>query len=219
MFSRMVSAESEVFTSSGVHRKIALFVDSSQRFKREDNLAEQSARLRDAVKNQKAVGGLSYAKALSALACCLIDGEHYDEAEPLCREALAIRKAELPKNDSDLAAAMHNLGALYDLRHQPGDDAEASYFSSLKVVSDFAPSEFRAYVTQNLGEYEYAKNKLPLAEGMFRYSLKDHDALSSKPTPALSEVLESLSRCLEKEGKQDEATPYIQRYEKMNKQD
>ena len=213
-------ADVDVFTSSGHHREIKTFVDSKHRFiavHDVDNPDGQLTRARSFFNELKPKGGLPCARAASELGCVLIEKEKYDEAEPLLKEALKIREATLSKNDPDVAAANHNLGALYELRKSGGDPANY-YFEAIKIVTDAKPTKFRAYEERNLGEFLYGKHQLETAEVMFRRSIKDHDQLSSKPSAELADILQTLGLCMEEAGHGNAAEPFEHRSEDMYKQ-
>ena len=209
------SADETVFTSHGFHRQIETFIDSQHRFAKDlENPTRQLTKAREAAKALKAKGGLPYARAASELGCILFDDENYNEAEPLFKQALEIRKSAPASSAPDRAAAIHNLGALYELRKSGGDPADC-YFSAMKLVTEGKPTEFRAYEEQNLGEFLYNKKSLQMAEGMFRRSVKDHDALSTKPSREFASLLQSLAICMEGEGHATEAEPFGTRGDEM----
>ncbi len=210
-------AEVDVFTSSGHHREIETFLDSKHRFIAVHDIDDpdrQLTKVRSSLNSLKPESGLTYARAASELGCVLIDKEKYNEAEPLLKEALKIREATLAKNDPDVAAANHNLGALYELRKSGGDPANY-YFEALKIVTEAKPTKFRAYEERNLGEFLYSKHQLEVAEGMFRRSVNDHDELSSKPSAELADILQTLGLCMEDEGHGKAAEPFEHRSEEM----
>jgi tetratricopeptide (TPR) repeat protein len=212
-------AEVDVFTSSGHHREIETFLDSKHRFIAAHDIDEpdrQLTKARSSFNTLKPESGLTYARAASELGCALIEKEKYDEAEPLLKEALKIREARLAKNDPDVAAANHNLGALYELRKSGGDPSNY-YFEALKIVTEAKPTRFRAYEERNLGEFLYSKHQLEQAESMFRRSVNDHDELSSKPSAELADILQTLSLCMEEEGHGKAAEPFDHRSEQMYK--
>ena len=206
-------AESDVFTTGeGVHRKIELYVNGSERYcPAKSKAGEEEARLNKELELSKAEGGLKYAAATNALGCFYISQRRFKEAEPLCKKTLELRRAALPENNADIAAALHNMGALYELQGGSGKPAEC-YFDALQILMKSDPNMFRAYEMQNIGEYTYHKNDYTIAETMFRNSLKTRDSLTSEPSQELVELLDSLVKCLEDDGHGKDAGPFLSRY-------
>jgi hypothetical protein len=70
-----------------------------------ENPTRQLTKARGAAKTLKAKGGLPYARSASKLGCILFDDQNYNEAEPLFKEALEIRKSTPASSASDRGAA------------------------------------------------------------------------------------------------------------------
>ncbi len=177
-------------------------------------LAEQSLALRRNI----GAADIDVAESLDALGRIARLKADFDGAEPAIREALQIRRAQLPGDDPLLIESLDNLG---NLLSEKGDfqAAEGSFREALALAEKHfgkqAPETARyvdgyAQAVDNLG-------RRPDAEALYRRALQIRESRLGPDDPDLATSLINLGTFLDGEGNYAEATPMIERGDKIRR--
>jgi tetratricopeptide (TPR) repeat protein len=133
-----------------------------------------------------------------------------DEADSLCRQAVAMQQKLLGDENPELAASLSLLGLVMGRREaaiSEANDSQALLSAALSVQRKQLGAENPAFVDslRTLGQILQSKLQLPEAETVFREVLAKQRKLAGKETASSRETLERLVRVLMQEKKFDDA--------------
>ena len=132
----------------------------------------------------------------------------YSEAEPLYKQALAIRKAKLGNNHPDTASSLNNLAALYDSQGRYSE-AELLYKQALaiwkKQLGDNHP--LTATSLNNLAGLYDSQGRYSEAEPLYKQALAIRKAQLGNNHPDTASSLNNLAELYQSQGRYSEAEP------------
>jgi serine/threonine protein kinase len=132
----------------------------------------------------------------------------YEEAEPLYKKSLEIRRKVLGENHPDLAQSLNDLAQLLKKKGKY-EEAEPLYNESLKirrkVLGEDHPDVAKSL--SNLAELLEAKGKLNEAEPLYRQALAIKRKIYGEEHPSIAAGLNNLAGLLKTQGKYGEAEP------------
>lgn len=160
---------------------------------------------------EKSSEALAEASRLNTQVIKLFGEQKYDEALPIAQQVLKIREAHLEADDDRIAAAVINLGAIYDLKRKY-DEAEQLFERALALYEKkFGPNDGRvAAVLDRLTVVYFNRRKFSESRAAAERAL----AINEKVFGAESlEVANSLHRIAEfyRFRSPDKAEPYYDR--------
>jgi len=155
------------------------------------------------------------AEAIHNLAAALWWKGEYTEAEPLYREALAMRLTLFGADSLEVADTTNHLAACLD-RLGRDDEAEQHYREALRirrtVLADRpADQEPVAASLNNLGTFLLSRSAPDQAEPVFRESLALIESIRGSDDRRVGAVLTNLAECLTDQDRADEAEPLLRR--------
>ena len=132
----------------------------------------------------------------------------YDAAEPHLRQALAIRRVELPAAHPGIANSLDKLATLLLDRNEIAE-AETLYREALAIrrVAHPAGHTQIALALNNLGTLLHQKRELAEAEAHYREALEIRRASLPAGDARIAMPLSNLAGVLQEQGKLDEAEP------------
>ena len=116
----------------------------------------------------------------------------YDDAEPRCKEALAIRQEIFGQAHLETAQSLNNLALLYRARRDSAK-AEPLYQEALAICQDtHAPPSATAEILNNLGELYRETDEFVKAEGYYQEALAICQKVLGQKHPATAGILNNL---------------------------
>ena len=131
-----------------------------------------------------------------------------EAAEPLCREALALRRQALPAGHPDIAKSLNNLATLYQGQGK-FDAAEPLYQEALAMRSQALTDGHQSIATNlsNLAVLYQAQGKLDAAEPLCREALALRRQALPAGHPDIAKSLNNLAMLYQAQGKLNAAEP------------
>jgi tetratricopeptide (TPR) repeat protein len=132
----------------------------------------------------------------------------YAEAEPLYREALAIRREALPQGHPDIAQSLNNLAELYRVTGRYGE-AEPLYREALDIYREALGDAHPNVATSlnNLAALLESTGRYGEAEPLYREALAIRQKALPSGHPSIAGSLNNLALLLESTGRYGEAEP------------
>jgi CHAT domain-containing protein len=134
----------------------------------------------------------------------------YSEAEPIYKQALAIRKAQLGDNHPDTATSLNNLAALYRFQGRYSE-AEPIYKQALAItkaqLGDNHPDT--ATSLNNLAELYQSQGRYSEAEPLLKQALAIRKAQLGNNHPDTAQSLNNLAELYHSQGRYSEAEPLL----------
>ncbi|RMH24980.1 MAG: hypothetical protein D6693_09435 [Planctomycetota bacterium] len=155
------------------------------------------------------------AEAIHNLAAALWWKGEYANAEPLYREALAMRRELFGPDSLEVADTTNHLAACLD-RLDRDDEAERLYREALRIrraalAQTPGDREPIAASLNNLGTFLLSRGEAEQAEPIFRESLGLIESLRGPDDRRVGAVLTNLAECLTDQNRPDEAEPLLRR--------
>jgi tetratricopeptide (TPR) repeat protein len=152
------------------------------------------------------------ARLLSQLGYYLQERARYQEAEPLYRQALAIREMQLGPDHPDTASSLNNLATLYD---DQGKYTEAEPLDRRALAiceKQLGPDHpYTASSLNNLAYLYNAQGKYTEAEPLYRRALAICEKQLGPDHPYTASSLNNLAMLYNAQGKYAEAEPLLRR--------
>jgi serine/threonine protein kinase len=165
-------------------------------------LAEQAVALERARGTDRA----RYADRLDQLGSLYSTLRRPLEAEPLHREALAIRRALVPRDDAAIAGTLKNIGAVYyvQTRFEP---ALATFLESKQLLDTVphADAYQRGEITKYIAQLQHELGRVEEAIPLYREALAIFTDAFGRDHPAVAQTLGDLAIALKDRGRYDEA--------------
>jgi tetratricopeptide (TPR) repeat protein len=135
---------------------------------------------------------------------------NYGKAEPLLREALAIRQKQVGAEHPDTATSLHNLAGLYYAQGRYGE-AEPLYLQALAIWQKQLGAEHpgTAASLNNLAGLYYAQGRYGEAEPHYREALAIRQKQLGAEHPDTAQSLNNLALLYESQGRYGEAEPLL----------
>ena len=152
------------------------------------------------------------ATTLDHLAWVLCAEGKFDQAEPLAKQALAIREKALGPQHEDTARSLNTLACLYDADGRL-DEARARYEQALSILAKRGEGQGpgATSIRDNLATIAHAQSRHDEAEALYKQSLTAREkAPDSKPID-LTPTLQNLATLYLDQGKYDQAEPLYKR--------
>ena len=142
----------------------------------------------------------------------------YEEAEPLFREALEIRRKALPAGHPDIAKSLNNLAMLLQKQNKLAE-AEPLFREALEIYRKALPAGHPniANCLNNLATLLQAQNKLAEAEPLFREALDIIRKALPAGHPDIAPSLNNLAMLLQDQNKLAEAEPLLREAAEINR--
>lgn len=152
------------------------------------------------------------ATALNNHALNLQSAGRYDEAEPLSRDALNIRRTTLGEENPGYAQSLNNLAFLLRAKGRY-DEAEPLYREALDIRRTTLGEAHPDYAQSlnNLAELLRVTERFAEAEQLFRAALEIGSETLGEAHPEYATYLNNLALLLEAAGRYDEAEPLFRR--------
>jgi serine/threonine protein kinase/tetratricopeptide (TPR) repeat protein len=135
---------------------------------------------------------------------------HYDEAEPIARKALELRRGALPAGHKDIRSSLTQLA--FVLQEQgKAKEAEALLRETVQNARATVPTDYGelANTLQNLGQHLQRFNNLTEAEPLLREALTVARKLWPQGDGRLGVYVNNLGLLLNRQGKAAEAEPLL----------
>lgn len=136
--------------------------------------------------------------------------ERLDEAEPLLREALAEREAHLDADHPAVIESVNQLGVVLSLKRRD-DEAEVLLQRALTARRQQDDGEAVALILNNLGNLEWRRGRLDIAEAWHREALEIRESLSPPDPLRIGDSANNLGVLINSRNRSEEALTYLRR--------
>lgn len=220
-YSSRSQAAGDEFTANGAHRKVELFKNQSIIFEGQsiDCQKQEPLMVRDLLKARMSHREEEIAWAATDLANLYTKCDHLDKGEPYYQEALIALRTKFQDEHPGVAAALHNLGAYYELKGS-NNDAAGYYERALKIWRKDAstPKILLSRELYDLADFYNRTGKTSLAEPLLRESIDVFSRIKEANAEANASILkgyaaalQTYSCLLEDQGRKKEASSIIKK--------